>query len=196
MSKTKWKKAKKRKKIPQGKQKPKKKIFSIRSVLKLIPIGIIIALISFYPRISVTPSDIIDSSYPLSSSFTITNNNIVPIHNLNIKMGLAKIVYGHAKSQSYDEYNKEFDIPRNVGFGTTFTNPKWLNHRLSMDERLTISIEDQFKNIDKMPEIGAVIEIEVNFHPWFIPIKLEKFFRFATRKQPDDHIYWYSLPIE
>ncbi len=173
----------------------KRKITAIQTKKRIPLIGLIlgtatilgaaIAVLTLIPRPIVDPSGPVDPSNPFSSSFTITNMSFIPLEGLNVYVGLGRVVTEPAQM----DQNIEPD------FKAQLARSEWTNHRLSMDERFTITIGDLFSIGDGVRLSGADIAIVVSYHPWIIPLRREKVFRFVTKRQTDGRLYWYSRPL-
>jgi hypothetical protein len=148
--------------------------------------GGLAAIVVFLPRISVLPSDPVDLTNPFSASFTITNNNFIPLRQVNALLGIGQIVMEPA--QMIPHFKPTFE--------SRITYKTWTNHSLTMDERFTITISDAFNVTKSIRVAGADIAIIVSYKPWFLPIKREKIFRFVTHKQTNGNLYWYSQPLD
>ncbi|NOT23697.1 MAG: hypothetical protein HOP22_13360 [Nitrospiraceae bacterium] len=76
------------------------------------------------------------------------------------------------------------------------TLESWQNKNLAMDERFTITLDDMLKIDHAAKFAGADFSIIVSYHPWIIPIRFEREFRFATKLQSDGLLHWFSLPVD
>jgi len=145
-------------------------------------VGGIAAALVFLPRISVVPSDPVDAANPFSASFTIANNNFIPLRQVVASLGVGQIA-GEPR---------ELDPNFHPSFESRLTMPAWGNHALDMDERFTITLSDMFN----WPHVNAAdIAIVVSYKPWILPLRREKVFRFITKRQTNRRLYWYSLPV-
>jgi len=135
-----------------------------------LAITVLLAVITFIPRITVTPSDPADPSNPFSASFTITNTSFVP-YPLE-QCGV--MLYPGDISTEPMPFNppKVYDMDTVIARG--FTKKEWMGHTLRMDEKFTITIEDILHLHHQPPYLptklsGADIAIVVGFRPWFFP---------------------------
>jgi hypothetical protein len=146
-------------------------------------IGVPAALLTLLPRITVTPSDPVDPANSLSASFTIANNNFIPLRHVTAYVSVGQIVStGHDLDPSF--------IP---GFKNRLFLDRWQNHYLGVDEKFTITPNDI---IHKDQASDADIAIAVEYHVWILPWSNEKTFRFRTERQSDGKVYWYSAPMD
>ncbi len=160
----------------------KKALSALSGAMTLI--GFIVAVITFYPRPTVTQSDPVDPSNPFSASFTITNNTFIPLEHVTAFLGIGQI-----------ESEPAAAIPNfHPNFSTHLVKTNdWENHYLGRDERFAITPSDIFsKGSGKIS--FADVAIGITYKPWFLPWKMEKMFRFVTHKQPNG-LYWYSFPL-
>ena len=155
-------------------------------------VGVVVSALTLLPRISVAPSDPVDSRNPLSSSFTIQNNNFIPLHHVMVMIGLRQI-------------NPVSDAPFSLdpkAPPARLVAPEWTDHDLAMDDKFSISLDQLFHapdvvldTPDKRPG-SADLDIIVSYQPWFLPWTREKRFRFKTYKQTNGVFYWYSAPAK
>ena len=171
-------------------KRPNLKTQAARPLLKIavavitgIPVllGLIVGILTLLPRISVTASDPVDPNDTLSASFTISNNNFIPLRHVSAALGVEQIQPFGVPLDSH--------IPRYKNGG--FVRTAWSNHSLDMDDKFTVTPSDLFKF--KAPR-EASIAIDVFYQPWVLPWRREKIFRFDTHKNANGTFSWYSLP--
>jgi hypothetical protein len=155
----------------------------IGSVLGLATVlGVPAALLTLLPRISVASSDPVDPNDTLSASFTISNNNFIPLRHVTATLLINEVQpFGVPLDR---------DIPA-AEMGSGFVRPAWTNHSLDMDDKFTVSPSDI---VHFTTPREASIAILVSYQPWIVPWTRRKVFRFATHRQTDGKLYWYSLP--
>jgi hypothetical protein len=174
------------KKARKAKEKaPRITVFPLLLALATL-LGGFAALVTFLPRISVSPSDPVDPANPFSSSFTITNANIVPLREVTALLGIGQIATEPAQ-------NRPNFVPT---FTSRLTMPNWKDHVLSMDEKFTITLADAFGLPPGVRLSGGDIAIVITYKPWFLPFRREKVFRFITHRQSNGILYWYSQPLD
>lgn len=149
-------------------------------------LGVIMAALALLPRVSVVPSDPVDPSNPFSASFTITNNNFIPLGEVSAWLGTGQVVTQPKKpSPGW--------IPN---WQTRISKSEWKNHKLTMDERFTVTPADVVGLGPSASLEYADIAIIVVYRPWILPLHREKVFRFDTRRQTNGLLYWYSKPVD
>ena len=165
-----------------------KKALSITSIILAAAtlVGAAIAAYSLLPRVTVDSSVPVDPNNPLSASFTVINSSYYPLYNVRVMLGIGQIVTG----------SKKLDPNFIPSFESRLTRPDWMQKRLAVDERYTITIGDMFRLGNGVSMSGADIAVVIMYRPWIIPIDREKVLRFVTKKQTDGRLYWYSRPIE
>jgi hypothetical protein len=136
-------------------------------------VGLVVALLAFLPRVTVTPSDPVNSSNPFSAAFTIQDTGVVTLNDVSTYVGLGQILTNGAKVDQI--------VPT---FGSRLTmTPAWQNHTLPMDATLTITPMDVFVRIPAFPvrqTTFADIAVVIKYKPWIMPFHREKVFRFVT----------------
>lgn len=144
-------------------------------------IGGAVAFLTLLPRISVTPSDPVDPDNALSASFTISNNNFIPLRHVSASLGIGEI----------QPVGKPLDP--NVAYSEqgSLMPDSWTNHSVDMDERFTIT---PFDVVHAYGDRQASIQIIVSYQPWILPLERQKRFRFETHRQTNGKLYWYALP--
>jgi hypothetical protein len=130
----------------------RKLLFPIILALSTL-LGGFVAVFALLPRISVTPSDPVDTVNPFSASFTISNTNFIPLNDVNVSIGLGQI------ATLPRQFNPDF-IP---SFKTLMTRPDWNNHILDIDERFTITATDMFHLEPDARLTGADIAVVVSY---------------------------------
>jgi hypothetical protein len=144
-------------------------------------VGLVVALLTLLPRPAVTPSDPVDPDNPLSASFTIANNNFIPLRRVSASLGIGEI----------QPVGKPLDPVVEYAEQGTLTPDAWIDHTLEMDDHYTITPYDV---IHATGDREAAIEIVVSYNPWIMPFRRKRIFRFATHRQTNGKLYWYSLP--
>lgn len=135
-----------------------------------------------YPRPVVSPPSVpVDQNNRFSVSFDITNGGYIPLNDCGVFLGIGGIGGKGTK------LNQSF----NPSFKSRLTRPDWLHHNINMDERFSIVLSDLATGVEV-----ADIAVVVSYNPWFLPIRMEKLFRFVTFKQSDSQIYWRSWPVD
>ena len=169
----------------EEKTKTRTSAFAIFLALATIAGGVAAAL-ALLPRISCVPSDPVDPSNPFSASFTITNNNFIPLRQVQASFGIGHVVTAPAQP------------PANLvpTFESRHTKPEWKDHRLRMDESFTITPADLIELHPPARLSSADIAVAVSFKLWLLPVSNERIFRFRARQQSNGQFYWYSQPLD
>lgn len=163
-------------------------------------IGGVAAACTFLPRVAVQSVDTEDAPR-ISYYFTVSNNNFVPLEDLNVAIGLCRIrtVFKDFKGQDEpitiagNENGDRCDYSKAI----FLTTAQWLKHHLSADESFTFNISDYFNSI-KLPLKVADGEmvIALSFKPWIWPFAQQKYFRFVADRQPSGHARWVARPLD
>jgi hypothetical protein len=152
------------------------------------------AALFFLPRVTVESSGPYDPSNPSPITFTIANNNIVPLRNVEALIGVCSLKMPDAPHTPHiilKGTGSTCNGPENA----LLTNPGWLVRWLDADEKWQIAIEDQILGGKQVEE--ANITIAVKYTPWWMPWfwRNSKQFRFVTKKRSDGKIYWVPTPL-
>jgi hypothetical protein len=149
-------------------------------------LGGVVAALTFLPRISCEQNDPVDPTNSMSASFTIANNNFVPLQHVYAAIGIGQIRAGNPSANPMDPNITS-------SFATRIDLREWQDHYLGMDDRFTITPWDVLQSLsDKWDE--AYIAIIVTYHPWILPWTREKIFRFRTHRLTDGKLHWYAVP--
>ena len=150
------------------------------------------AIVFFWPRVTVEPSEPFDASPNPPIIFTITNTNVVPLAEIKPRLGLCAvgIIIG-----GVDEHpNPPFNICNEKSTGL-LSPVDWHRKWLSVDEKTTVIWDDAFHNQTSGNIDYADIIITVAYQPWYVPWRNEKSFRFVTKKLSDGKLHWIPRPI-
>jgi hypothetical protein len=157
-------------------------------------LGGLAAVITFLPRITITPNDPVDAHNAFSVSFTIMNASFVPIPLQHVSI---RFFPGQIMTKPLP-----FNPPKKFIYGSGgFQRPEWADRILQGDERYTVTLDGMFAIGGNAPYVpaelsGADVAMIVRYKPWFIPFERERAFRFATHRQSNGAIYWYSTPLD
>lgn len=146
-------------------------------------LGTAITLVSVYPRVSIAASDPVDPVDPFSVSFTVTNNNYLPLENVKTYIGIAQAGL--------------FVGP--PGYCARFFSPQWRSGDLHIDDKYTVAFSDVFR-FERGPEpidgFKGDVAVIVQYSPWFLPVIREKVTRFVAHRQTNGQYYWYAEPLK
>jgi hypothetical protein len=149
------------------------------------------AVVTFFPRITIEASGPFDPSPKPPVTFTIANTNVIPLEDVKPRLGFCAVSLNFGGT---DEPNPPFNKcnENSTGF---LSPPNWQHSRLAMDEKLTATWDDAFKNETSGTVDYADVIVTVVYRPWFLPWVREKTFRFVTRKLGDQKIHWFARPL-
>jgi hypothetical protein len=157
------------------------------SVITLV--GFLVALLIFWPRVTVEFTDPVDPANPLSSKVTITNATfIAPLESVTVALGLCQL--------ATDPLEIDPHLPCNTSKVASFVQPSWTHHYLAADEAYGISFGDIFAPPPNGRISGADVSAIVIYHWWFIPFECRTTRRFVTRKQEDGKLHWFPQPLD
>ena len=141
------------------------------------------------PRPVVIQGDPVDPSNPFSASFTITNTNFIQLNNVTAYVVFREMANEPAVFKPI--YHPHMGGPESE---TYLFRPEWKGHTLGMDERFTITPADLITCCGSSPSAGAEFGVAVEYSTWIYPFTRRKIFAFATHKQSNGQLYWYSIP--
>jgi hypothetical protein len=152
-------------------------------------VGLLLALIIFWPRPTVDLVQPTDPQNPYSASFTITNSTFVaPLDDVTIGVGICQSV----TEPSQFDYGHHCDTD-NL---TMFTEKEWSDQHLSADQKLGVSFGQVIQLAGGAKLSGGDLAAIVKYHWWFVPYEFTKTFRFVTKKQADGTLHWFSRPVD
>lgn len=141
------------------------------------------------PRLSVSASEPLHPSDPFTAAFTITNTNIVPLHDVCASMGMIEF---ESIPLPFDERRRPPIDASHIG---SITLPEWNHHRLDIDEKFTI-YGNAIAPAPGAAAAGGDIAIIVKYRPWILPLENQKVFRFVTHSHGDGTFSWFSFPVK
>lgn len=149
-------------------------------------IGGIVAVVTLFPRMTVSFSDAVDSSNPFSSSITVTNTGLIPL-----KSVLAEIA---VRDIAVQKPTGEISFTGGANYKTRFIGGDI--HYLGLDDRYTFALNDLGiinGALQKFPMVRADIGIVVSYEIPFLHVRREKLFPEVARKQSNGNFYWYAV---
>jgi hypothetical protein len=158
-------------------------------------VGGLSALFFFLPRVNVETAGPYDESNP-SVSFTITNNNIVPLHNVQPIISPCVLIISNIRNRGFVSDDPNCD-KHSFGGGLAFA--PWHVTWLDPDEKYQIFLEDALRSQatgDRTELItSANVILYVEYSPWLMPWRSTAAFRFITHAHSDGKIYWVPTPV-
>lgn len=153
-----------------------------RSIVVVTFLGFGIALLTLFPRLSVSNESPIDPTQPFSTPFRIVNDGYVPLFSVQFSTAISKIT---PKSRNVPE------LRGSPGYASRIHNPGmgakifWPTDVFTYYSGTTIQSD---------PLESADIAIVVDYHPFGIPINRERLYRFITLMGPDNQLHWMQRP--
>jgi hypothetical protein len=144
--------------------------------------GVLAALLSLLPRVSVSLSDPVDPQQPFSSSVTVTNTGFIKIFAVTPYWAPHE-VWGAAR------------LPTSNRVGTPYLSrghfESWGIHDLGPDEHFSFPLNEA---ITVPVEVlgGADIAIIVTYETPLLHLPMEKVFPYVAKRQTNGKFYWYS----
>jgi hypothetical protein len=174
-------KGRKRRQRAAGKQEGN---FLLRAILGAATlVGGIAAVVTFFPRTSVTASEPVDVNNPFSSSITVTNSGWLPLNDVDASVAIRRISNIQVRTRG------------DPNFGTRLTSDQMKGHNLGVDDRFTFALNDLVFPPFQLPSkdlAEADIAIVIQYRIPILRIKQEKIFPFIVRRQSNGNFYWYA----
>jgi hypothetical protein len=159
---------------------------SLRALAAAVLAGGTAAALLYLPGVMVDPAGAVDPSNPYPISFAISDANIIPLENVNVYLVICYAVAAPVPVAP----------PCQPPFKTRKFKAGWRGHSLPADQPFTIVLDDFLRFAPPAIFGGADISIIVEYQPWFVPVRQEKEFRFATELGTDGKLYWASRPAD
>ena len=142
-------------------------------------------ILSVLPRISATPASTLDTTQPISSTpFTISNDGLLDIHNVQISCIYAHVDSKYAQIDTPGPY-KEGKLG---GFLVPDVSPVLESSRKR-------TFDCFFPFIMQTPILHADIILVINFRQSFLPFRSQRTIRFVTAGGPDGTLHWFEEPV-
>lgn len=157
----------------------RKMLNTILSILAIV--GFAIALLTLFPRITISNNVPIDPDDPFSTPFLISNEGYVPLFSVQFLMAIREV---NRKGGG--------GIIGTPDFKTRFTAPDmkstafWPTDSYSFYAGRILRAHGSLESAD--------IAIIVQYRPFLVPFKRERIFRFITQRGPDNRLYWMQRP--
>jgi hypothetical protein len=164
----------------QSTQATAKRNRSLRALAAAALAGGTAAAVMLLPGVTVHPEGPVDPFNPNSISFAISDANFIPLNNVNVYLMICYAVAAPAPS------TQQCQPP----YKTRKFKAGWRDHALAADQPFTIVLDDFLRLTAPAKFGGADISIIVEYQPWFVPVRQEKEFRFATDLGTDGKLYW------
>jgi hypothetical protein len=168
---------------------PKRSVLRGRTVKVLafvigVP-GILAALLTFLPRVTVTISDPVDLGNTFSALVTVANTGNIPLKAVGLSMGVGKICTQGAPDCTVPDFpSSQREYP------SRFHRIQMQARDLKIDEHFTIALDDIFRAKDKDGLAYADIAIVVNYELPYIFLSQERTFPLYTRMASNGKLYW------
>jgi hypothetical protein len=144
------------------------------------------AALMYLPGVMVDPVGSLDLSNPYPISFTISDANVIPLDDVNVYLVICYAVAASAPSA----------LPCQPPYRTRKFKAGWRGQALRAGQPFTIVLDDFLRFAPPEKFGGADISIIVEYQPWFVPLRQEKEFRFATELGTDGKLYWTFRPAD
>jgi hypothetical protein len=159
---------------------------SLAALAAAVSAGGAAAALMYLPGVTVEPVGPVDPSNPYPIAFTISDQNVIPLNDVNVYLMICYVVAVPAPSAPTCQ----------PPYKTRRFKVGWRGHSLPADQPFTIVLDDFLRLAPPAKFGGADISIIVEYQPWLVPLRQEKEFRFATELGTDSRLYWASRPAD
>ena len=158
-------------------------------------VGLAVAIVAIWPRVSIDPGSASDPSDPFTATFAVSNKGNIPLYIASVDFVLCWMTT-NANANIAGPNHKNCNRPGPPGWDIP---NEWKNHPLGIDDAWTIALSDKVHNPDptrrfKMTSVDGIFV--VSYGPKYLPPWWEKQFRFTTKQQPDGQLQWFHTPID
>jgi hypothetical protein len=149
-------------------------------------IGVPAGVVAFWPRVTATVSDPVDSTNPFSAIVTIANTGYLPLVSVEPVFKLGKMTFGSPLHPTTIEgYAGE-------KYGRV-KSTNWHSAYLGIDDKFTFGLNEIW---GKQPDLlSADVAILVDYKIPIIHWRREKRFPLSAVRQTIGNFYWYSTPV-
>jgi hypothetical protein len=169
-------------------------------------IGLFLALLVLWPRVTVDAVGQADPQNVYSQSFLVKNIGYTPLNHMRLAIApcMLETEKGDLKARAIDSNRK--CIP-----SLHITNPKWEDVYLAMDESFQFRLDEKL-DISGHPNVKPILSaqnisqplkgdfvVSISYQVWFWPFKqwpLQKAFRFIVEPQSDGKLQWKSRSMD
>lgn len=150
-------------------------------------LGVLAALATFLPRISISTNDPADPTDPFSERFTVTNSGIGTLYDVSASVCPIDITAVPLPPPPL----KPLILP----CFPIIRRPEWIHHTLERDEQFTVDAK-VFGMAKGAKLSGADIAIIVDYRPHFDPFHRRATFRFVTNRLANGNVFWAATPMD
>jgi hypothetical protein len=143
-------------------------------VLSVI-VGLIAALLTFLPRLSMSSSESLDPSTPFSTPFVVSNDGLLSINDVTCYCLIRRVVIAD---------RGDITVSNNIVYSDSLPVPN-----LAPGEKTTVSCPPLLPSEPRITR--ADMDIVLRFRPYGLPWYREKAFRFTTEIASDKRLHWY-----
>ena len=142
-------------------------VFALLSGLQLI--------YSYNPKVSLEPSELIDSTTPASGPFVVHNQSMFSVYNVEVSVGDTA-------------FERDDGRPFQFISGVELQGNDLPIRELRADERSPVSTSEILNTSSPGP--GTDMKLFVRYRPSFWPFRVKKEFRFVTVRKESGDYYW------
>ena len=138
-------------------------------------IGALAAILTFFPRLTISNTASIDSDDPFSTPFLIINDGYLPLSDVQFALHIRDL----------ETLNND---TLNIGtvMAGDYVRTLWPGDGYSYYAGRAVSAHRMVKTAD--------VDIVVIYQPFALPINRERSFRFVTQMGPDNRLHWMQRP--
>jgi len=149
--------------------------------------GILAALVTLLPRVSVSIGDPPDLDNAFSALATVTNSGYIPLDSVGVLTGVGEVC-----TRGSPCYGSALAFPNPMrDYVTRFKTLGLVPERyMALDDHFTFALDDIMYARDKGGLAYADIAIVIQYRVPYLPWTREKTFPLYTRKASNGKLYW------
>lgn len=168
--------------------------------------GLAAAVVTFWPRLTVSPSGLYDEQNPYSEIFTVLNTGFLPLYDVTIAIGFCSFETEKRNDLTFSNNNCDGGLPH-----IRLSTPWWETKQFLRDEPFSVTLTDAlnvatdtyksthpnvimgFKLLSRLKRADAIVIVA--YRPMLYPWLVQSAFRFLAEEQPNGKLLWKSIPL-
>ncbi len=163
-----------------GKKKQKKSTIGIKIIISgvVFVLGAVLTLQSYVPRISLETESPSDNADYFSAPLIVSNNSPFPLARFSFSCAL---------------WDMGASIQTSSGILNPFIRVKLSDSVSYLQSGGRVTIQNRIIQLKNSSFKKVMLQVEVEYHYYLLPLKFHQSFRFAADRDGDGHFRW--LPI-
>ena len=143
-------------------------------------LGILSAIYTFLPKISITPTSTLDPSNPFQTPFVLVNESPLPLNSVGVGILVVELV-DDAGNQMLKNVKLRAADPHFGGIPT----------HLKPRQKVPIGLENYIAHMSGVKTV--ILQMEVHYKPMFYPKSIDETFKFKALKSTWGEMIWFPL---